>query len=45
MTIAGKYYCGYEPCRQDGALKFGGNWGKKVNIYTDLTKFDVMKLE
>ena len=45
MTKAGKYYCGYEPCRKGGALKFGGDWGKKVNLYIDLRRFEVMKIE
>ena len=25
MTEAGKYYCGYEPCR-NGWLQYGGDW-------------------
>lgn len=33
MTKAGKYYCGYEPCRKDGYLQFGGDWGREGKAF------------
>ena len=36
MTKAGKYYCGYEPCRKYGVLQYGGDWG---NSKTGMNKY------
>ena len=37
MTKSGKYYCGYEPCR-NGVLQYGGEWFESSSSSGSLTE-------